>query len=695
MARFTTAGGSGDGALGPQGPAGNNGADALWNYVGEYSGGAAYAVGDIVTYDGQLWYRYNANGGNVGDTPSPGLWNLLAAKGADGADASGGVVYLGNYISGNGYIANIAVVRGSDNNLYIAKSSGGLGDPVGNTAEWDIFSDNTSGNADIADFVFTNVDASNSSMTVTGDKEITIESGADSDLNVRAGDQLWLTAGNDVILQADDTIQIRSLDGVEILSNYVDMGDAEHRWQFTQGAELILPGGGIIFNAPESSSDGGLLSTLILVPDGTNETNQYIAIDPTGPNHIHIRAGGPIDESTAELILGGERNKVAVSDSYKTIFISTAAIIENVFVNAHEANSEDLIVPETSDILIGDNIVIAGINHPVTYFSPDPNNTGFSIVRATGVTFTAGESYTFVREEPYENQWSFSPTGVFSGPAMGGVKVPALANQADGDDLLIYATGADVSVQANDGDISLSSQYINLNANDDATISSSGGDHDWVFNSNGVLYGPAEDSHIEVAGIRGENGHPTMFIGPDSIVLDGNNGEFLNDPTNPSNQIATIGNINDTVSTGMVRYSPTFAATGLAFTGSGATHPTYNSYYVKAGKMVTFAIEVDCATVTNFGTGQYKLQLPFTPAIGFNHFSGWANVDTAVNPDVTNGHIILNVDHAGVTDVLDLHYLKQAGGANSGIIEGLFLQETPVTLTTSSKIYVNGTYISQ
>jgi hypothetical protein len=78
-----------EGPVGPQGPSGTNGApgqdgaDALWNYTGEYSGGASYAVGDIVTYEGQLWYRIGANGGNVGDTPSPGFWNLLAAKGAD------------------------------------------------------------------------------------------------------------------------------------------------------------------------------------------------------------------------------------------------------------------------------------------------------------------------------------------------------------------------------------------------------------------------------------------------------------------------------------------------------------------------------------------------------------------------------------------------------------------------------------
>jgi hypothetical protein len=123
------------------------GTDALWNYTGAYSGGAAYAVGDIATYDGQLWYRINSNGGNTGDTPSPGLWNLLAAKGADGEDGSPGLVYLGDYVSGNGYVANLAVVKGSDNNLYIAKSSGGLSDPVGNSAEWDIFLPGFSGGA--------------------------------------------------------------------------------------------------------------------------------------------------------------------------------------------------------------------------------------------------------------------------------------------------------------------------------------------------------------------------------------------------------------------------------------------------------------------------------------------------------------------------------------------------------------------
>jgi hypothetical protein len=144
----------------------------------------------------------------------------------------------------------------------------------------------------------------------------------------------------------------------------------------------------------------------------------------------------------------------------------------------------------------------------------------------------------------------------------------------------------------------------------------------------------------------------------------------------------------------MTRFSPVFSATGMTFTGSNGTYPTYNSYYVKSGLLVSFVIQIDFTTVTNFGTGQYKVALPFTPAVAYNHFVGWAWPDPDVSPDTGVGHIIINADTSGTVSVLDLHYLKQSGGANSPIREGLLVQGTPVTFTTVSKIYVNGTYIS-
>ena len=50
-------------------------------------------------------------------------------------------------------------------------------------------------------------------------------------------------------------------------------------------------------------------------------TDQYIVIDPTLPQHIHLRAGGAIDASNAELYLGGEETNVHVSDGAKEVYI--------------------------------------------------------------------------------------------------------------------------------------------------------------------------------------------------------------------------------------------------------------------------------------------------------------------------------------------------------------------------------------
>ena len=74
------------GLKGDTGNPGQDGQDALWNYTGAYNGGTAYAVGDLAFFGGQLFYRKNSNGGNVGDTPFDGssFWDLLASKGDQG-----------------------------------------------------------------------------------------------------------------------------------------------------------------------------------------------------------------------------------------------------------------------------------------------------------------------------------------------------------------------------------------------------------------------------------------------------------------------------------------------------------------------------------------------------------------------------------------------------------------------------------
>jgi hypothetical protein len=143
-----------------------------------------------------------------------------------------------------------------------------------------------------------------------------------------------------------------------------------------------------------------------------------------------------------------------------------------------------------------------------------------------------------------------------------------------------------------------------------------------------------------------------------------------------------------------VRWSPIFQATGLTFTGANATYPTYDSYYVRHGQMVTFNIKINLTTVTNFGTGQFKVDLPFEPIpSAANHFSAWSWVNPSLPADELNGHFQMVADHLPSSTTLDFHWLKATTANPKPLIESLLVQGTPATFTTASKMYINGTYI--
>lgn len=144
-----------------------------------------------------------------------------------------------------------------------------------------------------------------------------------------------------------------------------------------------------------------------------------------------------------------------------------------------------------------------------------------------------------------------------------------------------------------------------------------------------------------------------------------------------------------------VHWTPTFQATGLTFTGTGATYPTHDSVYAKSGYNVSFWIQIDLSTVTNFGTGQLKVDLPFPPHPDtMNHFPGWVWYDPSLgNPDLAN-HIILNVDHMPGSQTLDLHWLGGDTPSPKPVREFVLTGSSPYQLTTASKIYINGNYFT-
>ena len=112
-----------EGAPGPQGqqgPAGQNGlpgTPALWSYQGAYNSAAAYAVGDVVVYQGQLYYTKSVT--TAGTLPTNTTkFDLIAAKGADGTNGTNGTngadgatpfTLIGAYDNGASYNLGIAV----------------------------------------------------------------------------------------------------------------------------------------------------------------------------------------------------------------------------------------------------------------------------------------------------------------------------------------------------------------------------------------------------------------------------------------------------------------------------------------------------------------------------------------------------------------------------------------------------------
>jgi hypothetical protein len=165
--------------------------------------------------------------------------------------------------------------------------------------------------------------------------------------------------------------------------------------------------------------------------------------------------------------------------------------------------------------------------------------------------------------------------------------------------------------------------------------------------------------------------------------------------TGPTGAAGATGPTGPALNPTAVRWSPVFSATGLTFTGTNTTYPTYNSYYLQVGKLVSFYINIDCTTVTNFGTGQFKVDLPVAPAaLIANHFNGWVWVNPALPADDLNGHVVVTADHLAGVSTLDLHWNKTATSNPKPLIESIMSQGDPVTLTTVSKIQISGTYIA-
>jgi hypothetical protein len=216
-------------------------------------------------------------------------------------------------------------------------------------------------------------------------------------------DDLALRSANDILLYAGD-------DGPGNV--YIGWGDATYTPDSTNRVATIgdiqdANTGDITFVGSTIIGNG----TIDLVPDNTLTNDSYLIITPTDTNHIHIRAGGPSDNSDATLILGGERNKVSVSDTDRSVVISTAAPDELNYDNFWEFGSNGYLTGPAmgglfvSGILNGDNDLWLSSGSNVVISSgegmgvflenqDDPDNQVATIGDFDGAVFKNNVSFT-------------------------------------------------------------------------------------------------------------------------------------------------------------------------------------------------------------------------------------------------------------------------------------------------------------
>ena len=124
-----TSGTSGtSGSSGIAGTSGTSGMDALWNFLGPWSGGQIYNIGAVVTHGGETWYcikyapsGYGPFGGYIND-----YWTLIAAAGSGGTSGTSGTAGSSGTSGIDGSIGSSGTA-GSSGTSGVAGSSGTSG----------------------------------------------------------------------------------------------------------------------------------------------------------------------------------------------------------------------------------------------------------------------------------------------------------------------------------------------------------------------------------------------------------------------------------------------------------------------------------------------------------------------------------------------------------------------------------------
>lgn len=136
----------------------------------------------------------------------------------------------------------------------------------------------------------------------------------------------------------------------------------------------------------------------------------------------------------------------------------------------------------------------------------------------------------------------------------------------------------------------------------------------------------------------------------------------------------------DGLTTEIKSYSPVWSATDLAFTGTPAT-----GSYIKIGNLVTVQIDVLFTNVSNFGSGQYSLTLPFASKYHTDVYGG--SIHDIVNQGIDHysikGHLVPSSTSMTIWNI------------GSSAKDEPFDNNSPINLTTADKFHMSFTYICE
>lgn len=123
-----------------------------------------------------------------------------------------------------------------------------------------------------------------------------------------------------------------------------------------------------------------------------------------------------------------------------------------------------------------------------------------------------------------------------------------------------------------------------------------------------------------------------------------------------------------------VAWTPVLSATGFSQTSNPAT-----GEYFKYGKMVVVNFTVPFTNVTNFGTGQYHINLPFPPAKHGDASSGTLH-------DADDGFYSIKGHYEANSTDMSLWYISIVSK------DAEFDHNSPILLTTADQFHMNFIY---